>query len=70
MDLNIPNHFNESEENMETFLENITYYNSQNLEIHKWKRRASKNDEDVSNKCLKILDMGPTSTRKHGMEIW
>ena len=35
-----------------------------------WKRPGPKNDEDPSNKILKILNMGPISTRKHEMEMW
>ena len=34
-----------------------------------WKRRGLTNPEDLSDKFLKILDMGPISSRKDEMDI-
>lgn len=45
----------------------------QNSEFHFFEivnRQAPKNDEDSSHKLLKILDMGPISTKRHEMDFW
>ena len=52
--------------------QHIIFINLKTLQYLKylWKRRAPKNDEDLSKEFLDILDMISISIKKHDMGIW
>ena len=72
MDLNIQKYFNAIRQTMGAFLKVL----SLNLKmtdvkhVKNMEKAGTENDDDPSNKFLKILVMGPISTRKHETELW